>query len=373
MNLEFIPRSENNREDWNNFCLQSHTAWFRHTTWFLDYILSCRFDNKSKDLSFEVQLNGKLVAIVPVIFQSLYPTRDKFEFALYDTNLPFAAFINNYKDFSPDTRKDVTKEICIEIERLAKANSVSYIRIFNDELTEETLSGQHNVNIYPKYGYLDTTISANIIEFKKNTQEFKSEQELLSNVRHGHKADIKFAQKNKMTIEIFNKDNISLEIFSKYKKMHIIAAGRQTRPDNSWEKMYDWIKNGYSFLAFEKVPDHEEYISGALIITYQNKAYYGSAATLPEFEGGRAIGHILQWEIIKYLLNAGYSYYDIGWNFYPAISQELGHEKEFRISLFKAGFGSVLYPVFRAEKFLSKEFLIERYHERLDHYVTHFL
>ena len=357
MNFQIVPLSADKYDIWNKFCYESDTAWFRHTTWFIDYILNSRFDSKSLNLSFMVYLNSKLIALVPLIKQTIYNSNNLFEFAMLDTNTPFPCFSN---DINPENKKDITKIIFQKIDELAFQENVCYSRFFFDDLTEDILKSHQKTNPLPKLGFTDTTISTNILIFKNN-----EENELLK-MRKGHKADIKFAAKEGFVVDIFSNDNITEDIFNIFKQIHFIDAGRKTRPDESWSSMLNWIKNGHCILALEKNKSSSEYISGALVIIYKNKAYYGSSGTLPTHEGKRGIGHILQWEVICHLKRQCINYYDIGWNFTKGFSQEIASQKEMNISMFKSGFGGEQYPIFRAEKFYNKEYFLQTYNNRID-------
>lgn len=356
-NIRFMQLDKNMENLWNDFCLNSDTAWFRHTTWFLEYALNCRFDKKSKNLAFMVYQDNIPVAAVPLIMQTISDEPEILEFALGDTNIPFPAFTGT---LSSDNRKNFTKIIFGEIDRLAEENGVSYARFFFDPLCVEILSGNQVYNSILKFGYHETSLSTNIISLDI------SETEIFSNIRKGHKADIKTAIKNCYTLDFFAQENISQEAFNIYKNLHLTAAGRKTRPDESWDLMFEFIKDGFSVLVLERV--NGEYVAGALVFTYKNAAYYGSGATHPDFERVKGIGHLLQWEIIRYLKKRGYRYYETGWNFYPVLSQEVVSDKELNIAFFKSGFGGEIYPLFRGEKFYNKEYfkrkkwtLIEKY------------
>ena len=66
--MEFEALSKENEYEWNDFCSKTDSAWFRHTTYWMKYILDCREDSNSKNLSFLVRQNKKIVAIVPLIW-----------------------------------------------------------------------------------------------------------------------------------------------------------------------------------------------------------------------------------------------------------------------------------------------------------------
>ena len=124
-----------------------------------------------------------------------------------------------------------------------------------------------------------------------------------------------------------------------------------------WESLFEFIKTGYAVLALAKKNGSHEYISGIIVFLYKYKAYYAFSATDPTFQRIKGIGHFLQWEIIKYLKKRGCKYYEIGWNLYPIISEDVCSLKELNISLFKSLFGGKTYPLFRGEKFYSAEYL----------------
>ena len=107
----------------------------------------------------------------------------------------------------------------------------------------------------------------------------------------------------------------------------------------------------------------DKFISAQFVNTFDNKAYYQSGATAPEFERERGIGHLAQWEIIKYLKLNDFTHYELGWNWYPNISQEVADTKMLGISRFKAGFGADIYPLFWDEEYMKKV-----YDERLKKY-----
>jgi len=364
MSLEIFQLTKDVIDEWNDFCLKSNSAWFRHTTFFLEYILHCRFDRLSRNLSFGIKQNNKIVAVAPLILQTNYEDKDIFEFGLGDTPIPFPAFDNS---LFPENKKEITKVIFEKIDELAKQNNISYAKFFVDPLTDDILLGTHITNPLPKFGYHETSISTNIIVLNKPIEE------IFKDIRKGHKADIKNAIKNKFVVDFFSKENIKKEIFNIYKELHYLASGRKTRPDESWEDMFGFIKNGYSILALERKQDKQEYFAGVLVITYKGKAYYGSGATHPKYEGVRGIGHLLHWQIITYLKDNGYNYYETGWNYYPIISQEVATDKELNISRFKSGFGGELYPLFRGEKFYNKEYLKNKKLTLIDSFINLYL
>jgi hypothetical protein len=359
MNIEFILLSEENKDKWNEFCLKSNDAWFRHTTYFMDYIKNCRWENKADNLSFFISLNGEIIAIAPLMIQPIYNRWEFKEFAMYDTNIPSPAFCETKQNIN---KKDITKSIFEYINSLAIDNNVAYSRFFVDPLTDKILHPIEHYFSFSSFGYTDYPISSNILLIERD------EESILREMRKGHKADVKYAMKMGYFVDIYDSTNITEETLLLFKEMHKQDAGRQTRPDESWTDMLQWIKNGYAILFLEKIPSTDQYVDGALVIIYNNKAYYGSSATAPGFEGIRAIGQFIQWEIIKELKRKKIDYYDIGWNFSQGFSQEIASAKETYISKYKAGFGGQPYPLYRGEKVYNKEYFIDLYNYKVNRF-----
>ena len=336
---------------WNEFCLNSSTAWFRHTTYFLDYILESRFNDLSENHSFMLYEGKKLIAIVPLITQTIYPHDDKFEFGMLDTDIPFPAFCDS---LSEKVKNHVLKIIMSEISNIVKIKDIIYDRFFVEYLTDEIILSKRKSNPLLKIGYLDQTFSSNIVSLKKDIED------VFRTFRKGHKADIKRAAKRGFVVDIFDNSNITKELLEEFEQLHFLDAGRKTRPSASWLCMLDWIKKGFAVLALEKGDEGDLYISGALILVYKKMAYYGSSATHPQFAKSTGVGHLIQWELIKYLKEQHFEYYDMGLNVYKPYSKIDGNSKEESISHFKSGFGGEQYPVFRGLKFYDKDFFCQQ-------------
>lgn len=353
--METRPLDKMRRQEWNDFCHNSDSAWLRHTTHFQDFILHCRADNGGKNLSFGVYDHDELIAVVPLIAQAVYEKPEVAEFAFADSNTPSPAFRSGE---TPGGRADILKRIFAEIDTVAAQHAVSYARFFVDPLSEYLLRSRQRINPLTKFGYNETSLSTTIIDLSK------PEQELFGDIRKGHKADIKAAEKSGYVVEFFNAETVTQETFGFYKELHLLDAGRKTRPDASWDDMHSFIKSGNGALALLR--DRNRYATGAVVMAYKKNAYYSSGATHPEFAGARGVGHLLQWETIRYLKRSGFARYEIGWNYHPGISQKVVSEKDVNISRFKAGFGGDEYPLFRGEKFYTKDYFLKESAERIE-------
>jgi len=354
--MEIRSISEIGSELWNSFCLNSSSAWFQHTTFWMEYSRNMRFENDSIDHSFGVFKNNELVAIVPLIENKIIDEKDKRELSFLDWNTSYPSFSDS---LSENNKKNIEKEI---FNRILKMRDIDYINYFVSPLLDDNLHNIITTNPVTKFGFHDTTISTNILELGKD------EETLFRKIRKGHKSDIKTAIKEGYKIDIINCEKVTADVFNQYRQIHFQAAGRQTRPDRTWEIMQEWIKNDLSILTLCKKDN--VCISTVLINTYKQKAYYLSGATLPEYKREKGIGHQIQWEIIKHLNSQGFTHYELGHDWYPNISQEVADKKKLGISRFKAGFGGQKYPLFRGEYFHDMEFMRKVYSQRLNQYLA---
>ncbi|MBU4348540.1 GNAT family N-acetyltransferase [Patescibacteria group bacterium] len=346
--MKIVDFSEINKQEWDNFCLKSDSAWLRHTSHWIKF--SEENGDSNLNLSFGVIEDGKLLAVIPLIAQPIPDEAGLMEFEMGGNSIPFPVLLNSIPD---SLKNEIIKLIFKEIDNRAKNHKISYSRFFIDPLIEPLLNDFYKSNPLLEFGFNDSSLATNIIDLSLE------EDSILRGMRKGHKSDIKFALKNKdQEVVFFDKENISSEIFDKYKDIYFSAAGKKVGNDKRWKNTLELIKDGFAILIMIKRGGN--YISGIIILCYKNKSYYGFSATLPDFKKERGVGHLLQWETIKYLKNKGFKYYETGWNFLPIISEDVYSQKELNISFFKAGFGGKKYPLFRGEKFYDLDYSKKR-------------
>ena len=356
MPLEIQYMKDIRQVELNDLIRSSPNSWFQHTDQWRKYTLNMR-KSGSVDLSFGVFQNNKLVAFSPLVKEYIYDTQEKDEFSMAGFPSVYPVFLET---LLKNNKNKVEKLIFKEVFRIAKDENISYINFYVSPLGDAVLNKDMIVNPLSKFGFHDTTISTNILNLEKQKDV------LFKNFRKGTKSDVKTAIKNGLETKVYDQESITRKIFDVYKNIHFQAAGRKTRPDKTWNIMFDWIEEGVSILAVTKKDD--EYISAQLVNTFNQKAFYHSGATKPEYERERGVGHLAQWEIIKYLKSNDITHYELGWNWHPNISQEVASEKMLGISRFKAGFGADIYPLFRGEWFRDKEYMRKIYDDRFDKY-----
>ena len=329
MEIEYL--NQDNEKEWNDFALNSDMAWFRHTTDWQKYSSCCRFDSDSINCSFMVKQNREIVAIVPLIKEYNYSDREKSIFAMYGDYTPLPALKNNCEV----NKKSILDVINDEISKISQNKHVNSGKFFIDPLIKYDY---HN-----DFSFHNMVANGAELEFKTtNIVDLRHDEEtIIRNMRKGHKAAIKKIMKsNNFHIDIFDCNNITKEKLLKFKEIHKIDAGRQTRTNESWDCMYEWIKKGNAILGMLWSNANNDYICAALIMTYKNAAYYGSYGIIDSCLLDGLAGYALQWEIIKYLKDHNIEYYETGQNYYTTLATE-NDKKLSEIAKFKRGFRSL--------------------------------
>lgn len=341
MEIELLTTE--NEKEWNEFCLKSNSAWFRHTTYWQKYVMDCREDTDSKNYSFLIRHNKKIVAIVPLISQYVYGNKELSEFANYDTPVPLMAIKNDDEEISRDKVFELAQN---HIDELAKQNKINQGHFFVDPLINKDVNKNFDEFNLLKNDYFPELKTTTILDMTLG------EDAVLRQMRKGHKSDIKSAfrdrvigDKEQWEVKIFDKDNVKSydESVSIMREIHFIDSGRRTRTELSWKDMYEWILAGFGFLVLLKDNTTKKDVAAGFFINYKNKVYYASYATIDSHLLNGKIGYIIQWSAMKYMLSHSITDYETGWNYYLANFDKKPDEKIMQISSFKRGFGGKEY------------------------------
>jgi hypothetical protein len=353
--MEIILLDKTNQGLWDDFCLSSDDAWFWHTTGWMDYVVNYKPEYKPKQLSFLVKEDNKYIAICPVLLEDHDGVK---EFSFSGFAMPAPAFLNGlpYR-----VRKKVQDFVFEYIDSQAKLFEVRKAAFRFSPLAPGSIRAKFPPSNYLlKYGYLDATFNTQIIDLLQPIEELKN------NVRNGHTANIsKMARV--LDIEVFDSGSITRASFDLYCQLHHKDAGRITRPQVTFDLMFDWIKQDKAVLLGAKLKDKDQFVGFAYFMKYKAGAYYGSACSDPDF-GQLYIAHFLLWEAVKWLKSKDIKFFELGWQFYgPAFHQDPS-EKECAISKFKRGFGGEQVSQIVAEKYYDLEIFQNQYSSRIESY-----
>ncbi len=235
----------------------------------------------------------------------------------------------------------VEKELFFEIDKLARENSVAKIEFQIDPLDQQT-----TYNYLQKYGYLESSILAYVIDLTLS--------DFLSSCRTDHRSRIKkILTDNEVVIFYTDQSDSSYQIHEQYRELHHKMAGHVTRPKETFDMQFERLKLGEAVLFGLK------YRGQTAAFTYfdfrADKANYASAVhelDLPRLP----FGHALVYKAAEYLKALGVKFIDTEQPGSP--SMQLGYypdPKQLNIALFKRGFGGRFVQNFRGVKYFSKD------------------
>jgi len=351
MTAKIVKLTEDKYKDWDRFCEQNDDAWFLHTTDSIQYALNYKPELKSKDLSFLVYRQDEIAAVVPLAIESYANGKKEFSFGAGENIFP--ALKNGFKQ---DVREDIFQLIFSEIDRLADQEKVVRAKFRFSTLSPSFLKNTMPVNYLFMLGYLDTSLNTLMIDLNK------TEEQLWDDLRRNHRRNILKGENFK--VKIYTAKNITKEIFDAYKKMHRKAAGRQTRPDITFDLMYGWLTRNLAFLAVVEFED--KMIGFEYYSVYKNNVEGFSAANDPDYEKDHPIRHLLEWEAIKWMKNQRFNFYEIGLQWYGNLLHDYPDQKQLNISHFKKGFGGFTMPLMAGEKYYDKNYFLEIYQQRIN-------
>lgn len=332
--MEIVSLTKDKYQFWNDFCQESSEAWFWHSTDWIDYSIEY---TEGTSLSFMVTENKQILAICPLILKDN-------EFQLF-WSPAFADMVEKKKERVINFTFD-------QIDRLALENKVKRASFMIYPLSFPSY------NYLMKQGYLDISINTQVIDLKQDIKVIHGA------MRKGHDYDTDRGLKQLGTF-IWDKDKINRNTFDHYYELHQKDAGRITRPQITFNMQFDWIQSGYAILV-ETILDFKS-VGFSYIFTYKNKAYYGSACSDPDYPQ-LPIAHVLTWKTIEWLKEHGFEYYELGWQSYGNQFYDFPSAKEISISKFKRGFRGFTIPLYRGEKYYSRDYFLEVNQERINKY-----
>jgi hypothetical protein len=357
--LQVVALDPSGYSDWNRFCLESGEGWFWHTSHWLEYTLHYRPNLQPQSLSFFVRHNGRTVAICPLVLET-YPgdTAPVVEFSYGGDCGPAPAVADG---LSGKIRKAVTQTVFANVDALAAAHRVERASFrWSPPAPSFWQAATPAANPLLRHGFSDISLATQVLDLALE------EQELLRDMRKGHRADITRASKLLQT-EVLDHHTVTFERFEEYRHLHAKAAGRVTRPLETFQMMHDWIGQGLAILCRATLKNR--LVGAALISVFKDGAYYSSSCEDPEYNE-LPIGHILQWEAIRWLKRYGVRRYEIGLQVYSSQAHMTVSEKETKIAFFKRGFGGSSVPFWRGEKFYSKDYYLQVATRRMQQYAN---
>ena len=354
--LEVVPLGRDRYADWDSFCLKSSDAWFWHTTQWMEYTLHYRPELNPRSESFFCLHNGRVAAICPLIVENDAAGSMASEFSYGADAVPAPAFAG---DLPEKVRRAAVQATFAHIDELAEKLNIARASFRVSPLVASFWSDPlPRANPLAKLGFNDISLATQVLDLAGN------EQDILRQMRKGHRADIARAA-GLMEVSVLDRSSITAESFERYRLLHRKAAGRVTRPLETFQMMHDWIRAGQAILCV--VTMERKDVGFSLISVYKDGAYYSSSCEDPEFNH-LPIGHLLQWRTIQWLKQHGIRQYEIGIQQFTSQFHSHTSEKERKIAFFKRGFGGQTVPFWRGEKFYDREYCLRVLRDRATQY-----
>jgi len=266
--VEIKSYNESYRDEWEQLCEQSDDAWFLHTREYCDYLISYHSESLLEDVSFFVLSRNEMVALIPAMVLQQAGGENKLFFA--DEYMLWPAYSNK---LSLRENTNIEKIVFANYRELALKYKIKKIQLYGTVLASSYYNSKWPKSNLPlKYGYSGQDEHTYVIDTSLSIEK------LWQCLRKGHRSAIKTSEKI-LTTKLWHGEITSNE-FEEYRKLHALAAGRVTRPINTFSKMFEWINNKKAFLIGAK--DENGWLGFVFFLTYKKSAYYASAANHPE-------------------------------------------------------------------------------------------
>lgn len=346
MKLSLTKVERDNYNQWDSFCSLSDDAWLMHTSKWIEFVINYKPELKSENRSFYVMLNNEIIAIVPLTVELNLLGFKEFSFGTNYTPIP--ALLNGVSDAQ---KKEIKAYIVEQIDIMAKKESICMAKFRSNTFSPNL---DKTFSPLPENGVMEFLLSTFLIDLTQ-TEEY-----LWSMLRRNHRRSIKKA--DTLKVNFFDSTTITKDIFNLYVSTHRKASGRQTRPVETFDIMFDWIVSGEGFLVTVELDG--VHIGFEMFSVYKNKVLGFSAANDPEYEDLYFVRHLLEWEAILWMKKQKYTVYDIGFNQYTSLIDS-PDDKQLSITHFKKGFGGEKHFIYLVEKYYNKKYLLKIQADRI--------
>ena len=316
--------------EWDAFCRSERGAWFWHTTDWTGFMLAAKPEREGRSLAFTVRDARGLLAIAPLTVEG-----DQFT-------------LGGAPCWAPAVRADLDEATAAKVHRLVLEHV-------------DQLAGEHGVvraafQVSPLApgDFAPAALRAQYADIGRTSQVVDLSGDLDSvrrGMSKGHRAAIKRGT-SELRCEALSGPDATSEALHAFRVLTDAAAGRPTRPPETYERLADWARRGDALLVFAY--EGGTRVGGSFVTVFGGGAYY-SLAAMDRSLAHLPIGQAMQWAAIEWLKGSGVRTYELGLQQFGPVPHEVPTDKELAISRFKRGFGGGqrLAPAF--EKWYSAE------------------
>lgn len=333
--LSFLSRSSNTK-DWDEFLNKITYAPFLYTNASIEYQEEYRKNDFTNyfDLSSIILFKDSIIGILPMgvsVIGEKYYIFSQTNFNGLNEPPPLNKPIFN-TFYSEKIINTVSGEIYLIIEKIAKLLNIEEWRSADNFEGYSSITTWHLLSM--SKGAKVSLIHELYVDLSLDLDSIKSK------FRKRYKSFIK-EDKFKLTSCVMKKNDN--KTWDKFKKLHLYAAGRVTRSDESWRMHFDDINNDCGMLIYLK--DKRGLFLGAGFFNFsKDEGVYSVGAYNRDFFN-LPLGHIIQFRAIIELKKRGIKWYRIG--HLPFKGDEvIPSEKYLNIGIFKKGFATAILPKF---------------------------
>lgn len=279
--------------------------WFFHSTYWIEYLMNSKIGVEFVDHSFFADNSKTITNIVPLVQEG-------------------------NKLISPGFFEE--REILKEINRIAVENNIKHIQV--------------NADIKKYLGLINYTCVLDLDDIKPSK---------------GHRSGIKKGEQYLSFRELCSYDT---DAFRKY---YTNFSKEYTRPKKTFDLLGQWINRGFGTLL-EAVLDNEDFKTvGYVYILHWGKYAYYFMSCVPMPYKQYNVTHFLMSKAFEILRDKGIEKFELGEQVYNSLHYH-PTEKERSISLFKRNFGGQIILKPASEFFMSQEYMIDVYANRIHEY-----
>lgn len=162
----------------------------------------------------------------------------------------------------------------------------------------------------------------------------QTEDTLFSELSKSFRWSVNWGRKN-LKLSLLDKTSVRSTDIEAFRRLHVEAAGRETRSHATWLAQLEMVQAGEAFVCLGEI--NGELVTAALFPCSTDHCYYGVSASRRDLFD-KPVSHVLLWNAICHARALGCISFETGEIRYPYQSPS-PTAKELGISTFKRGFG----------------------------------
>lgn len=310
--MELEVKEINNKDAWENFLKECQEKTFLQS-WNWGEFQKARGE---KIMRLGVFSQDRILGVVLVV--KISAKRGTFLF------LPHGPVI---KYQTKNSEKEILEALLGELKKIAKKERAAFIRV--SPICERN---EENMSIFKNLGFRNAPIHMHA-ELTWELDLKPNEEEILKGMRKTTRYLIKQAEKNSEIKIIKSREPADLETFRDIYQETVLRHRFVPFSKDYLEKEFQAFKSSDEIIIFLG-KYKEKVVSSAIIVFWQNCAFYHHGASLSEYNK-IPVSYLLQWEVIKEAKSRGCQFY----NFW-GIAHDTGKNHPWAgLTLFKQGFG----------------------------------